>query len=158
MSVRDCWNYPKIALLRSCLAVWTFFSKKKTDPQNIAVWTVWGIEKTKAPKSDASNFPRTQKQIKASRFVWKAVDPLHHFTQTRNLTAGPSWAYEREERRKPTVPILPVVPAFGLASGAHPGRPNQFWPTSGNASTHEHPKSQMYRSPQIIYIYIINYI
>ena len=160
MSVRDCWNYPKFALLRSCLAVWTCLKKKKRPPQNIAVWTVWGIEKTKAPKSDASNFPRSQKQIKAKpglSVVSRRSTTHQGLPPEISVSPVPVEPSRREERRKPTVPILPVVAGLWpwRVGTPIPGDPtNERADIWGFASTNEHPKAKCIGVPKY-YIYIL---
>ena len=135
--------------------------KKKTAPQNIAVWTVWGIEKTKAPKSDASNFPRSQKQIKAEPglSVVSRRSTTHQGLPQKSQWAGPSWA--EPTRRAAEADGADPAGSAGLWPGewdAHPGRPNQWKGRHlGFASTNEHPKAKCIGVPKY-YIYIINYI
>ena len=148
------------SFMSGCVNV--FFQKKKNGPSKLKTLQFGQFEALKRPKHPNQTLQISREPRNKSRLNQVCLksrrSTTHHFTQTRNLSEPvPVEPSRREERRKPTVPILPVVPAFGLASGTPiPGGPGPMkGPTSGNASTNEHPKSQMYRSPQILYIYIL---
>jgi len=103
------------------------FKKKKKRP--LKTLQFGQFEALKRPKHPNQTLQISREARNKSRLnqvcLLLAVDPQLIKAYPRNLSEPvPVEPSRREERRKPTVPILPVVPAFGLASGTPiPGDP-----------------------------------